>query len=117
MSKKESSYGIDYERHEESDSSSFSDPFASSSQEYEDVPMSAADYGLRSPPEVDSGRLEAGSSLPSSRVNASTLSSALNSPLPDFGSARRDSPSAAASHHFASERRGVWAQASYNIGA
>jgi hypothetical protein len=140
MSKKESSYGIDYERHEESDSSSFSDPFAvpEDSRDYGDVYMSREDYGLLPQGNSNTGdayedtsssgssggsgggggsRSGGSGSSAGSQLDMGHLASAMGSSrmaMSEFGSSARERPAAT---QFTTERRGLWAQASYNIGA
>lgn len=139
--KKEESFGIEYERHDESGAESFSDPFAatpSDAEDYGDVYMSREDYGLTSttgakggsdafsdfPPSSSSG---SGSSSASSsgrgfgaasHVDSGTLRSALGSNQSPFSFGGGGSAAQQQSRPtFGAERRGVWGQASYNIGA
>jgi hypothetical protein len=121
---RESSMGIEYERMagdaESFDASSpgdsFVDPFANtgSSPEYDNLPMSAADYGSSAP----SGDAYANSSSDASVSRRDTsglnLAQAIHAgslAMPAF-SAPRESKQQLLSH----ERRSLWGQCSYNIG-
>ena len=126
-SSKESSFGIDYERMEESDSSSFSDPFAAPAEDYGDVMMSRADYGLKESSGSSDSYLDSSpspspsssSSSSGSRLDVGHLSSALGASSLPFGAGlaqKRERPAEAATT-WGNERRGVWGAASYNIGA
>ena len=136
----ETSYGIEYERLEEDSSSSFSDPFTAPMEEgYMDVPMTREDYGLQdrggssggggsgdvsydSAPVSSLGGGGGGggsgaSPTPGSHLTRNTLAAALSSAgaLPAFPKSSSSAPSSA--QKYTGERRGLWAQMSYNIGA
>lgn len=139
MSKRsgETSYGIEYERLEDDNSSSFaegpssgdnsfSDPFSAPLMEdYVDVPMTREDYGLVERSSSASGSVGAvglpegggGSSVKPSSLSRDDVASALGSvgSFPSFS--RKPTLEQSQPSKYSMERRSVWAQMSYNIGA
>ena len=112
--------GIVYERLEPTDASSFSDPFSAPRVEdpLANVTFTREDYGLEKPSASSSTLARP---LPDSSSRGGSSSSSSSSPASSWFSsaapAGRKAAAPAAPRYLPHERRSLWGQASYNIGA
>lgn len=129
---RETSHGIDYERMSgdarsfdaDIPEADFEDPFAKvgSGPSYDNLPMTREDYGYgEAAPSRDSAAVElssgttgaaAGPSVQSRSTSSADLYMSLNAGALGSGFAQRQEK-----QYLAHERRSLWGQCSYNIGA